>query len=61
IIMSNLYTINYQKIHGIVNIKYVVINNNIFILIMSQNTLKHLDNKGFYQSIFFLEKALKFI
>jgi hypothetical protein len=41
----------------IINIKYVIID--VFILIMSQNTLKPLHNQGFYQSNFFLENALR--
>ena len=56
--MSNLYTEKSVKMIIIINIKYVIIDN--YILIMNQNTLKPLHNQGFYQSNFFLEKALGF-
>jgi hypothetical protein len=49
--MSNLYTKKAVKMSIIINIKYVVIDN--FILIMIENTLKPLYNKGFYQAQFF--------
>ncbi len=46
-----------MKIAIIINIKYVLIDN--FILIIIKNDLKPLHNKGFYQTQFFLEKALR--